>query len=154
VLGHAGAPSGWLIARTPLGATLAYPPSWRALGGDRGTVSAALRDGQGRYLGYLNVTPRQGNERQSSWGTFRAAHNRGEGDRNVRVLASARGLRLSSGTAACVKDAYTTSIGTHYVEIACLTAGAHPVVVVGAAPPDQWRALSPVIARAISAVRS
>ena len=152
LLGAAQPPGGWQLARTALGATLPYPPGWRPLPGDRGTLSAALRDSNGGYLGYLNLTPRQGGERQSTWAAFRVAHNREEGDRSVRVLATARGVRLRGGTAVCVKDTYTTSIATRYVELACLIAGTRPAVAVGAAPPGDWRAQGPIIARAISAV--
>ena len=140
------------MQRTPLGATLPFPSTWREVAGDRGTASAVLRDPAGRYLGYLNLTPRQGAERQATWSSFRAAHNRAEGDRDVRVLAAARGLRFRPGAGACVQDSYTTATGARYVEVACLISGAHDSVVVGAAPPGQWSAQEPVIARAISAV--
>jgi hypothetical protein len=148
--GAAAPPAGWRLARSGDGAALAYPPGWRALGGDRGTLSAALRDAGGGYLGYLNLTPRQGAERPSNWPAFRTAHNRGEGDRQVRLLAVARGLRLRSGSATCVQDAYLTSIGSRYIELACLIEGAHPAVVLGAAPPSRWHSEAPTIARAIS----
>ncbi len=143
-------PLDWPHARAASGATLPYPRGWRPLGGDRGTVSAATRDRTGGYVGYLNITPRQGEERQSNWVSFRAAHNRREGDRSVRVLAFARGVRVRAGTGACVEDSYTTSTGTRYIELACLIDGAHPAVVLGAAPPARWASQAPLIARAIS----
>jgi hypothetical protein len=146
------APAGWRVQRTPLGATLPYPGSWREVAGDSGTASAVLRDAAGGYLGYLNLTPRQGAESAASWSSFRPAHNRAEGDRDVRVLAAARDVRLRDGSGACVEDAYTTVTGIRYVELACLVSGARSAVVVGAAPPAQWHAQEPVIARAISAV--
>jgi hypothetical protein len=146
------APAGWRGQRTPLGATLPSPPAWREVAGDRGTASAVLSDPAGRYLGYLNLTPRQGAEHVASWSSFRPAHNRAEGDRDVRVLAAARGLRFRAGSGACVEDSYTTATGARYIEVACLISGSHPSVVVGAAPPAQWSAQEPVIARAISAV--
>jgi hypothetical protein len=96
------------------GASIAYPRSWRAIGGDRGTASAALLDPAGRYLGYLNLTPRQGRERAASWASFRVRHNRGEGERAVAMDAEAGGLRFRRATGTCVQDAYTTASGTRY----------------------------------------
>jgi hypothetical protein len=144
------APAGWRVQRTELGAALPYPRNWHALTGDHGTASAALRDTAGDYVGYLNLAPRQGAESVASWSSFRAAHNRAEGDREVRVLAAARGLRFRDGPGACVEDSYTTVTGARYMELACLISGAHSAVVVGAAPPAQWRAQEPLIARAIA----
>jgi hypothetical protein len=152
LLGSESAPADWPLARGSGGAALPYPPGWQRLGGDRGTLSAALRDGAGRYLGYLNLTPRQGAERASNWRSFRPAHNRAEGDRDVRVLSFARGVRLRAGIAACVQDAYTTSTATRYVEVACLLDGPNAAVVLGAAPAGGWRSQAPSIARALSAV--
>jgi hypothetical protein len=151
LLGRAPAPAGWSRVSTTSGITLAYPPGWRSLRGDSGTVSAALLDASGRFLAYLNITPRQANERQVTWGSFRVMHNRAEGDRAVRLLAVEHGVRFRSGSGACVQDSYTTSVGTRYVELACLIGGAHPAVVVGAAPPQRWAPESQTISRAISA---
>jgi len=132
---------------------MAYPPSWRGVKGDRGTASAALLGSHGRYLGYLNVTPRQGPESLSDWTRFRPAHNVDEGDRAVHVMASAAGLRFRTGRGSCVQDSYATETGAHYVEIACLVAGSHAsTVIVGAAPPSAWASSGPLIERAISAV--
>jgi hypothetical protein len=106
-----------------------------------------------RFLGYLNLTPRQGDEALSTWGSFRVAHNTKEGDRSVRKLAAAQGLRFRTGRGSCVRDAYTTKTGAQYVEVACLVAGAKTAsVIVGAAPPQMWAQLSPSIERAISAL--
>jgi len=85
----APAPPGWSVARLASGATLAYPPGWHAIHGDRGTASAALFDTAGHYLGYLNLTPRQGAESPTGWASFRVRHNRAEGDTHV-VIAEAR----------------------------------------------------------------
>jgi hypothetical protein len=130
---------------------LAYPPDWHTVPGDRGSLSAALRDRAGSYVGYLNLTPRQGDERQSSWTAFRIRHNQAEGDRDLRLIAAALKLRLARETAACVQDAYTTSIGTRYVEIACLFGGRRPSVVVAAAPPGRWALQAQTLERAVSA---
>jgi hypothetical protein len=148
-----GAPQGWLSARLSDGATLAYPHGWRIVHGDRGTVTAALLDGHGDYRGYLNLTPRQGDERQSNWRAFRPRHNAAEGERDVTLQAGATGLRFRTGQGACVQDAYTTAEGTRYVELACLVgAGRGESVVVGAAPSSEWALEGHVIERAISAL--
>jgi hypothetical protein len=140
------------VARIATGASMPYPPSWRRVRGDAGTATAVLMSGH-RFLGYLNVTPRQGDESLSTWGSFRVAHNAREGDRSVRKLASAQGLRFRTGRGSCVRDAYTTKTGGQYVEVACLVAGAKTAsVIVGAAPPEMWAQLSPSIQRAISSL--
>jgi hypothetical protein len=144
-------PAGWKSVRAADGAILAYPPEWKTVAGDRGSLSAALRDRTGGYVGYLNLTPRQGDERQSSWSAFRIRHNEAEGNRDVRLIAASRHLHFARGAAACVQDAYTTSIGARYVEIACLLAGRRPSVVVAASPPARWRLQAPTLERAISA---
>jgi hypothetical protein len=143
-------PRGWHVDRGASGAILAFPPSWRTVAGDRGSLSAALRDRNGRYLGYLNLTPRQGDERLSSWTTFRIRHNEAEGNHDVRLLAARRGLRLARWTVACVQDAYTTSTAVRYMEFACLTGGRHPSAVVAAAPPADWRLETPTLELAVS----
>ena len=145
-------PAGWRTARIAGGATLAYPPGWQAIRGDRGTVSAALFDAHGGYVGYLNLTPRQGAETPAGWASFRVRHNAGEGDRRVTLEAAASGLRFRTGHGSCVRDAYSGSTGIRYVEIACVIAGVHaPAVVVAAAPAAHWPAEQRVLERAISA---
>ena len=153
LVGTASVPAGWSTLRTSTGSVLAYPPGWHAIHGDPGTASAAQRDATGRFVGYLNLTPRQGAESLSNWSTFRAHHNGEEGDRHVRVLAAARRLRVAGRDASCVKDSYTTSTGSAYVELACLIGGERSAVVVGAAPPDAWTMQSSAIERSISSVR-
>jgi len=146
-------PPGWRSVRLSSGATLTYPRGWKLVHGDRGTATAALLDGHGGYRGYLNLTPRQGEERQDGWGIFRPRHNAAEGEREVTLQASATGLRFPTGRGACVHDAYTTVAGTRYVELACLVgAGKSESVIVGAAPSGDWAAQSAVIERAISAL--
>jgi hypothetical protein len=113
-------------------------------------VTAALVRPDGSFLGYLNVTPRQGPEKLSGWTAFRVAHNADEGDRNVTKLAGATGLRFLDGPGSCVKDSYSTQVGTHYIEIACIVQGARSTsVIVGAAPPGSWAQVSPQLERAI-----
>jgi len=149
------APRGWVVARVATGAQMPYPPGWRSIRGDRGTATAALLSGDGGYLGYLNVTPRQGDETLSNWPSLRIAHNAGEGNRSVKRLAASSGLRFLTGRGSCVKDAYTTRTGAHYIEIACLVAGQTATsVIVAAAPPASWSKVSGSLERAISAFRT
>jgi hypothetical protein len=144
-------PAGWKIARLPSGkAAMAYPPGWRAIKTDPGTVSAALLGPSGRIRGYLNATPQSGRETLANWARFRPAHNEDEGDRAVRTLASAAGLRFTAGTGSCVMDRYRT-VSDRYREIACIVRGAHATtVVVGAAEPAAWASLAPDLQRAIA----
>jgi hypothetical protein len=147
------APANWRVARLASGAEMFYPPGWRRIRGDIGTVTAAQLSGEQRFTGYLNLTPRQGDERQATFAAFRLRHNASEGDRNVKMIDAAHGLKFRGGTGSCVEDTYMTTSGAHYVEIACLTAGPHSTsVIVGAAPPASWVKQRSVIERAISAV--
>jgi hypothetical protein len=150
-LSPAAPPAGWTLARLQSGrAALAFPPGWRAIHSDPGTVSAALLGPHGRIRGYLNATPRQGGETLAGWARFRPAHNGDEGDMHVVTEASARGLRFSTGSGSCVIDRYAT-VSAHYREIACLVRGSHAsTVVVGAALPQDWKRLAPQLERSIS----
>jgi hypothetical protein len=143
-------PAGWPVATIPSGAAMPYPPNWRPAHGDKGTATAVSLDRLGHIVGYLNVTPRQGAETLSNWRMFRVEHNADEGERNVRRLAAASGLRFRSGSGSCVKDSYTTSSGTHYVELACLVRAS---VIVGAAPSRDWARMAPLLQRSIAAFR-
>jgi hypothetical protein len=117
---------------------------------DPGTVTAALRR-NGTITGYLNITPQGGDETLANWASFRPAHNREEGDRNLVPLASASGLRFTNGHGSCVKDSYSTSTDRRYTEIACIVRGNEATtVIVGAAPPGQWDRFSPILQRAIT----
>lgn len=152
-LAPAPAPATWRHIRLDSGATMAYPPSWRVLAGDPSTATAALLDTHGHYLGYLNLTPRQGQEAEASWASFRPRHNVAEGERDVAMMDSATGLRFRSGQGSCVRDAYTTSTNTRYVEIACLVDGHRASsVIIGAAPIRRWAQERSVIQRAIAAL--
>ena len=146
-------PSDWKVSQISSGAELAYPRSWHLQHGDKGTATAALVAADGTFLGYLNLTPRQGAETLANWASFRIAHNVDEGDRSVRRLAAAAGLHFRNGHGSCVKDSYTTEVGARFIEIACLVSGPHgESVVVAAAPPDQWTRGSTVLERAIEAL--
>jgi len=144
-------PADWNVARIKGGATLSYPPGWRPLKTDPGTATAGLLRGGDEIVGYLNATPRQGQERLENWGSFRPDHNRDEGDRSVGPIASSTGLRFRGGHGSCVIDDYTTSKAT-YREIACLVSGARSsAVVVAAAPISGWRQQAATLRRAVSA---
>jgi hypothetical protein len=145
-------PSAWSALRLPGSpARLPLPDGWRRAHGDPGTRTAELERRSGEIAGYLNATPRQGEETLRNWPRFRPDHNREEGDREVRVLASARGLRFHDGVGSCVLDAYLTSSGGRYREIACIVAGrSTSTVIVAAAPPRGWAAAAPVLERAVA----
>lgn len=151
---HAHAPpSNWKVAGIPSGAAMAYPPTWRRAHGDPGTATVVLLSPNRHFLGYLNLTPRQGAETLANWSTFRVRHNAEEGDRGIKRLAAAQGLHFLTGHGSCVKDSYATEIGAQYVEIACLVAGARTTsVIVGAAPPAAWSRVSGTLERAIAGV--
>jgi hypothetical protein len=130
-----------------------YPSGWRHIGGDAGTATAVLRNGEHEFLGYLNLTPRQSDENLANWASFRLGHNAQEGDRGVTRLASASGLRFRSGPGSCVRDAYTTTTGAHFIELACLVRGlTTSSVIVGASPPRKWTEMAPLVERSISAL--
>ena len=149
------APPGWSVASIPSGAQLSYPPGWSRTRADPGTAIASLIGSGGRYVGYLNITPKQGGETLNGWASFRVAHNADEGDRNVTRQGAAMGLRFLTGSGSCVKDAYTSSIGVRYIEIACIVKGRTSTsVVVGATTPGAWARMSPVLERAISGFRT
>ena len=104
----------------------------------------------GAIRGYLNATPRSGSETLGNWSRFRPAHNRAEGDRDVRAEDAATHLRFPAGTGSCVMDRYRT-VSAAYREIACLVRGAHAsTVIVAAAQPQDWALLSPVLQRAVA----
>jgi hypothetical protein len=144
--------TGWStrrLASSP--ARLSAPPGWRPVPGDPGTQTMVTRGPSGSIVGYLNATPRQGDESAANWSVFRVAHNREEGDRDVRRLAFAAGLRFHTGTGACVIDSYSTTTSRRYREIACLVSGrAASSVIVAAAPPSRWASEAPQLERAVS----
>lgn len=145
-------PAGWTMRRLPGSpARLPTPPGWRADNGDPGTQTVISRGPSGGIVGYLNATPRQGAETAANWSDFRVDHNRDEGDRDVRLLAAAAGLRFRSGSGSCVIDSYRTETGNPYREIACIVSGrSATTVIVAAAPPSRWAEEAPTIERAIN----
>jgi hypothetical protein len=144
-------PSGWKVARLRSGtANLAYPPGWRSIRTDPGTVSAALLAPDGRIRGYLNATPQSGAETLANWSRFRPAHNHQEGDRNVVTDATATHLPFRAGTGSCVVDHYVT-VTARYQEIACIVRGSRATtVVVAAARPQDWADLAPALRRSVA----
>jgi hypothetical protein len=149
------APAGWHDAVTGRsGATLFYPPDWKPIPGDRGTVSAAVRDRDGLYAGYVNVTPRQGAEQLDGWAHFRISHIREEGGTHVHQLAAAEGLKFRTGTGSCVIDEYLSRVGSHsYKEVACIVSGrGQTSVFIGAALQRRWPSLGRTVEQAASAL--
>ncbi len=143
------APAAWPAAGLLAGGSLPRPPGWGPLRGDHGTVSFIARH-HGAIVGYLNATPRSGEETLTNWEHFRIAHNAEEGDRDVRALGGAIALRVGASRMSCVKDSYRTSLN-RYIELACLIARPRgSTVVLGAAPPADWAAQRAVIERAIA----
>ena len=144
------APLGWKVAKTPSGATFAYPPGWRQIETDPGTASAAPAGPNGSLVGYLNATPQSGGESLANWSRFRVAHVAGEGAHDVRLAAAATGLRFRTGHGSCVIDSYSTD-RMRFREIACIVAGARgTTVVVAAAPVGGWADQAPVLWRAVA----
>lgn len=133
---------------------MAYPPAWRQIAGDPGTVSVARLDRHHRFLGYLNLTPRQGSETLVDWGRFRVEHNSEEGDRNVHLQAEAMGLHFSQARGSCVRDAYTGTTGVRYEELACLVTGKRDTeVIIAASSAKSWPRIAPLLEKAISTLR-
>jgi hypothetical protein len=142
--------AGWNSGTTASGAKLAYPPSWRTIATDRGTVSAAPAGPRGAFAGYLNATPRGGNETLANWSRFRPAHNADEGSRHIRLVAAGSNLAFRDGHGSCVIDDYSTTT-TRFREIACIVAGPQATnVVVAAAPVARWAAQAPLLERAVA----
>lgn len=148
-------PAGWTTLTLPSRtASLAYPPGWRPIESDPGTVSAATTGRGGLIVGYLNATPRQANESLRNWATFRPRHNAQEGDRNVRVLGTTTGVRPGLGRSACVQDTYRT-VRARYHELACLVDGRRAsTVVVAAATTAAWPRMAGELQRAVAAFRT
>src|SRR2546421_11640053 len=142
-------PPGWNVARSAAGA-LADPPGWSPIKTDPGTSSVALLGNADAIDAYLNATPRQGKETRANWSHFRPAHNKGEGNQDVRLIASSTNLNFRSGRGSCVIDDYTTS-SARYREIACLVAGrTSSAVIVAAAPNALWDQQAVTLERAVS----
>jgi hypothetical protein len=144
-------PKGWSTERLPHSAArLASPAGWSRGRTDPGTRTVLFRGPSGRIAGYLNATPRQGEETLANWSSFRVEHNEEEEELDVTLEAAAAGLRFRTGHGSCVIDSYRTTSGNRFREIACIVAGpAVTTVVVGAAPPALWDREAPTLERAI-----
>ncbi len=130
-------PATWLRLTVPSGlGTVPSPPGFRTVDGDPGTLSLALRNSTGTYLGYLNVTPRQGTETLQNWAAFRLTHLRGDDAVSVHEDASVESVRTATGVRSCVIDDYVTTVGHHHFhEVACyVMRGSAGSVVVAATP--------------------
>jgi hypothetical protein len=148
-------PPAWSRAAISSGAaTLSYPSSWKAIPGDAGTVSFAVRDSRGRYLGYLNLTPREGAEQLGGWAAFRTRRNAQEGDKRVRIVSASEDVVFANTRRSCVVDDYVSRVGSHsYRELACIVAGRHSTsVFVGATLRSEWSRLGPVVRRSAAAL--
>ncbi|HXP19294.1 MAG TPA: hypothetical protein VN840_06580 [Streptosporangiaceae bacterium] len=153
VPGARPAPATWHRATLPGGGTvLAYPPSMHLVHGDSGTVTAAEFGAAGRYLLYLNVTPKQGAESLRGWAAFRVDHQREDDASAVHEVSAETGVRFLGGTGSCVTDAYVTRVGAHhFTEIACFVRGrTSATVIVAAAPTADWATAAGTLRRAIA----
>jgi hypothetical protein len=138
---------GWLTSTTPpttwarltipsgLG-KLSSPPGFRIVNGDPGTLSVALRNPAGTYLGYFNVTPHQGDESLQDWTAFRLTHLLDDDAVSVHEDAAVRSVRTAAAVRSCVTDTYVTTVGHHHFqEVACdITRRSVNSVVVAATP--------------------
>jgi hypothetical protein len=131
-------PTTWTRLTLPSGlGSLSVPPRFRAVGGDQGTGTFALLGSDGTYLGYINVTPRQGDERLAGWAAFRLAHLRGDGSISARQHGAVESVRTGQSQRSCVTDDYVTEIGHHHFqEVACLVMTTSAGSVVVAATPS------------------
>jgi hypothetical protein len=130
-------PTTWTRLTLPSGlGSLSVPPGFRAVRGDPGTATIALLGPDGTYLGYLNVTPRQGDERLAGWAAFRLAHLRGDDSISATQDGAVQSVRTGKSARSCVTDGYVTGIGHHHFqEVACLVTTTSAVSVVVAATP-------------------
>jgi hypothetical protein len=131
------APASWRALTVPSGsATLSLPPRFHRVRGDLGTLSAAFLGTRGTDLGYLDVTPRQGDETLTDWAGFRLAHLRQDDAISVRLGAEVISLRTGRARRSCVIDDYLTAVGHHrFHEVACLVVADGVTSVVLAATP-------------------
>jgi hypothetical protein len=143
-------PRGWKVAVTRSGARLAYPPGWREIRTDPGTVSAAPAGPRGVFVGYLNATPGIAEETLANWSRFRVAHVAAEGARRVHLTAASTELRFRLARGSCVIDSYSTP-KARFREISCVVAGLRgTTVVVAAAPVADWAQKVGVLERAVA----
>lgn len=148
------APTTWTPVAVPAGlGSLSVPPGFRAIGGDPGTATLAFLGSDSTYLGYLNVTPLQGDERLAGWPGFRVAHLTDDGSISVRQDGAVQSVRTGKSLRSCVSDDYVTEIGQHrFHEVACLvTTTSAGSVVVAATPAGDPAHLWAQLERAVAA---
>jgi hypothetical protein len=136
-LASATPPATWARRTVPSGlGTLSSPPGFRTVHGDPGTLNMALLNSAGTYLGYLNVTPHQGDETLQDWTTFRLTHLRDDDNVSVHEDAAAQSVQTGAAVRSCVVDDYVTTIGHHHFhEVSCyVMSGSVGSVVVAATP--------------------
>jgi hypothetical protein len=133
----ASAPTTWTRVAVPAGlGTVAEPTGFRMVKTDPGTVSLAMVDSAGTFVGYLNVTPRQGSESLGDWADFRIDHLRDDGTVSVHEDATIQSVKRGSVVRSCVVDDYVTTVGHHpFHEVACFVTGSFPSSVVVASVP-------------------
>lgn len=150
----ASAPSGWQHLTLPNGtAVLYYPPGMHRVSGDSDAVSVARLGPDGKFLLYLNATPRQGGETLRNWSSYRLRVLRGDDASRATLDGAAVGQRFRGGTGSCVIDHYVTRVDAHrYTELACLVQGRSGAsVIVAAAPTALWPSSRALLAQAVSA---
>jgi hypothetical protein len=150
----APAPAGWHRVSLPNGtAVLSYPPSLRRVASDADAISVGRLSPAGRYLLFLNATPRQGTENLRHWAAFRLSLLRSDEASSAHQDGAVSGVRFRGGTGSCVNDDYVTKIGSHhYEELACLIYGkSGGSVIVAAAPAAQWPRVRLLLERAVAA---
>jgi hypothetical protein len=136
-LASSAPPVTWARLTGPSGlGTLFSPPGFRTLDGDPGTLSVTLVNSAGTYLGYINVTARQGSETLHDWAAFRLTHLRDDDAVSVHQDAVVQSVRTTRTVRSCVIDDYVTTVGHHpFHEVACyVTSGSVGSVVVAATP--------------------
>jgi hypothetical protein len=146
-------PPGWGRITTPSGdATLAYPPSFRPVRSDPGSVSVAAGTIPHLYEGYLNVTPRQGPEQLRGFAAFRL-DRLGDEDTAVHEIAASENVAFGGAVGSCVNDDYRTRIGNnHYEELACLVVGRRSeYVIIASALFADWNRLTLTLRTAVAA---
>jgi hypothetical protein len=149
----ASAPSGWQHLALPNGtAVLYYPPSMHRVSGDSDAVSVARLGTGGRFLMYLNATPRQGEETLRNWSSYRLRVLTGDDASRATLDSAAVDQRFRGGTGSCVIDHYVTRVGAHrYTELACLVQGRSGTsVIVAAAPTALWPSARALLAQSVS----
>jgi hypothetical protein len=145
-------PPGWGRLTTPSGdAILAYPPYFRPVRSDAGSISAAAGANPHVYAGYLNVTPRQGPEQLHGFRAFRL-NRLGDEDTAVHEIDAAETVAFDGAVGSCVNDDYRTRVGdNHYEEFACLVAGRHSqYVIIASALFVDWNRFAPTFRTALA----